>query len=163
MYMYIFVYMYTQVLRQQEVELQDEEYQQALRRDQEVGLVRPYHNTALLQGVPPGWAYEEWRSKSEICPICFESHNHLPLAARTPCGHYFHSKCLNRALTGGQEQCPFCRRSLTSVPRREFPLHAPSDVVASTLTQQVMVVSSVCFSLSYITNTHIVYTCRLPT
>lgn len=45
----------------------------------------------------------------ETCPICLET---LTDSRATPCGHLFCNACIRRAISHGEDNCPYCRRPL---------------------------------------------------
>ena len=55
--------------------------------------------------------FEESESGSDscMCSICFENFEN---ASVLPCGHCFHSKCINHWLINNRENCPNCRLDL---------------------------------------------------
>jgi len=45
-----------------------------------------------------------------VCSICYDVESGS--VGKLPCGHTFHSNCINKWLIGFQETCPYCRKDL---------------------------------------------------
>ena len=44
------------------------------------------------------------------CSTCLESFNLRSDVSTTPCGHVFHTDCIEKWLQSGKNQCPQCRK-----------------------------------------------------
>lgn len=49
------------------------------------------------------------------CSICFEPMTKKNITIASPCGHIFHTKCIEDALRHNKK-CPLCRKVITNVP-----------------------------------------------
>ena len=47
---------------------------------------------------------------NSACSACLESFNLREDISTTPCGHVFHTKCIEKWLQSGNSQCPQCRK-----------------------------------------------------
>ena len=45
------------------------------------------------------------------CSTCLESFTPVCEVSTTPCGHVFHTKCINRWIKNEKNDCPQCRQS----------------------------------------------------
>ena len=45
------------------------------------------------------------------CSTCLESFTPVCDVSTTPCGHVFHTKCINRWIKNEKSDCPQCRQS----------------------------------------------------
>ena len=69
------------------------------------------------------------------CPVCLESFTESCEIKTTPCGHLFHSHCLERSIqTNGN--CPQCRKSCTASIRGPHKVYMNFAGTGSTQTQQ---------------------------
>jgi hypothetical protein len=48
----------------------------------------------------------------EDCSICLDGYKRGQAVTKMPCGHEFHSKCLERWLLNYNATCPYCRAAL---------------------------------------------------
>ena len=59
------------------------------------------------------------------CDICRESLYSLPVKS-TPCGHLFHSECLNQ-WSSHKQTCPLCRTTFETTDLRQVFISKPDD------------------------------------
>ncbi|KAK0414091.1 hypothetical protein QR680_007141 [Steinernema hermaphroditum] len=55
-------------------------------------------------------------STSSTCPICLTDFVERGEIAKTPCGHFYHIECINRALVESR-RCPYCRANVVGVEK----------------------------------------------
>ncbi|KAK0414111.1 hypothetical protein QR680_007151 [Steinernema hermaphroditum] len=55
-------------------------------------------------------------STSSTCAICLSDFVERVEIAKTPCGHFYHIECINRALVESR-RCPYCRADVVGVER----------------------------------------------
>ena len=50
---------------------------------------------------------------NSACSTCLESFTSRSDISTTPCGHVFHTHCIEEWLENGQNHCPQCRKDCT--------------------------------------------------
>lgn len=77
-------------------------------------------------------AHRESSGGKETCAICVDEFEDKDMTRVLPCGHYFHTPCIDTWLTEYSSMCPLCKQSVSA---EQEPAARQSSVQASDTTE----------------------------